>query len=85
MERRSNPFDSTQEDVREDHTAPEAPAPEGRTPKRTVRMRVFNFKPLARPHTEEVTSAPRSASLSRASRLVNAAASLFTTSSPRRS
>ena len=83
MERRCKSLDPTHEDVRTDHTAPQGPATEARTSKRTVRMRVLNFKPLTRPHTDEVTSAPRSASLSRASRLVNAAASFFTLS-PRR-
>jgi hypothetical protein len=57
-------MERSNEDVREDHT--EAPSREGRTPKRTVRMRVFNFKPLTRPHAEEATSTPRSASLSKA-------------------
>lgn len=83
MDRRDKSLELTHEDVRTNHTAPQGPAPEARTPKRTVRMRVLNFKPLARPHTDEVTSAPRSASLSRASRLVNAAASFFMLS-PRR-
>jgi hypothetical protein len=66
MEGRAPMNDATHEDVREDHTADEGQASERRTPKRTARMRVFNFKPLTRPHTDEATSAPRSASLSKA-------------------
>jgi hypothetical protein len=64
MDRR-NQLDATHEDVRVDHTSSPLPAAAVRTPKRTVRMRVFNFKPLTRPHAEEDTAAPRSASLSR--------------------
>ena len=40
--------------------AEESPRPR----KRTVRMRVFNFKPLPRPHADEVTTTPRAASRS---------------------
>jgi hypothetical protein len=71
MERRFKTIETTHEDVRENHTAAQALVPEARTPKRTVRMRVFNFKPLTRPPAEiEPTLAPKSASLSKASRLV---------------
>ena len=57
---------------------------EQRPRKRTVRMRVFNFKPLARPLGEEVATPERIASPSRASRFIDAAASFFMALSPRR-
>ncbi len=41
--------------------------PEPRPRKRTVRMRVFNFKPLSRPHDEEVATPERNASPARTS------------------
>ena len=62
MERRINPFDAMHEDVRVAPSAAKEPASEPRTPKRTVRMRVLNFKPLPRPTIEEIMSALRSAS-----------------------
>lgn len=52
--------------------------------KRTVRMRVFNFKPLTRPHDEEVATPERNASPTRTSRFIDAAASFFMALSPRR-
>ena len=46
-----------------------------RARKRTVRMRVFNFKPLTRPHADEVTATLRDESPR--SRLASLLASLF--------
>ena len=48
--------------------APVVPSlPESRPRKRTVRMRVMNFRPLPHPHTDEVTATPRGASTSKTS------------------
>jgi hypothetical protein len=52
------------EDERISSDAPSTPE-EQRPRKRTTRMRVFNFKPLVRPHTEEATPSTRSASPSK--------------------
>jgi hypothetical protein len=51
----------------QDATIPsDAVSPEEQRPrKRTTRMRVFNFRPLVRPHTEEAAAPTRSASPSK--------------------